>query len=412
VLRVVIKPVSAPPSPPRLIMRRLSVRGSRYSDTVQSTCGSLKTLLGISKQDQYVAIPDPRNREIILAMPISFVVDGRYCDDASVNGDVHRMGDQVSVLIRGITDRGCVVANYLGNPQFPVPFRENVIQKATKRKFCPALSAGFVETFSGDGKTLVSVDYVSLEKGAVRRRTWGLNVPTPILRLYATHHGRLIWHFRQYNDSKQPSVICLDEERRMIWAVKEKLDIIAIHTNDSLVAFLVAPGPSPFYSVHIVDDNSGEILRVLELSWYDISNGSTPNIVLTDTHLIFSFAGSDLRYQRKLFLYDIDELLRIDYNYNPRTLNIPEFVNGNFTQIQVSTDNVYLGVITTFDIPAKTRTREISLLLYDMTSLKKDPQIRNVTRQAKNRKGVFTAGLWCIEKRDDDIDIEYFDIPV
>jgi hypothetical protein len=395
-------------------MPRFSVQRKRYSDSVQSTCGSIKTFLGLSKREKYTPISDSRQREIILGMPISFTVDGKQCDDGNVNVDVHRVGDQLSLLVRGVTDRGGVVATYHGNPQFPIPFREDVLQRRSKRNksdSCPS-SPGFVETMSADGGKLVSVEYIYLDNDVVRRQSWGLNVPTPMHRLYATHNGRLIWHLRQFNDSKQPSVICLDERRRMVWAVRDQLDVISIHTNDSLVAFLVAPGCRPFYSVHIVDDNSGEVLRVLELTWYDISNASTPRVVLTDSHLMFWFGGSDLRYERRIFTYDIDELLRVEDNYKPKILKIPEFIEGNIHQIQPSTAGRYLGAITTFDIPAKTRTREISFVLWDLTNLKDDPEIRKVTRQAKNRKGMFTAGIWCVEKREDDIEIEYIDIPV
>jgi hypothetical protein len=127
---------------------------------------------------------------------------------------------------------------------------------------------------------------------------------------------------------------------------------------------------------------------------------------------MFWFGGTDLRYEGRIFTYDIDELLRVEDNYKPSILRIPEFVDGTINQVQPSTAGRYLGAVTTLDIPAKSRTRETSFVLWDFANLKHDPEIRKVTRQTKNRKGIFAAGLWCVEKRDDDIEIEYIDIPV
>jgi hypothetical protein len=356
-----------------------------------------------------------RTREIVLAMSNSFAADGHEYYNGVGEVEIQSRAGIATVLVKGITPTGPVIAAFHGCPPRDIPFTGHVVnlQSSNRRSYMKlSTSPGFLEIFSLDGTRLLGVQYCDLENGAVRKIGWGLNMSSPKLREYACYAGRLVMHLRSYPIAGliQPSVVCLDRESNTMWSWEKSVDIISINVNAGLVLFLVAPSVPAMYSFQIINVNNGKILRVLELN---LSPTYVPKVVLTDTHFIFSQEISPNLPVGTVFGYDIGELLddEDDQYLNPWQLQVPATITSNIQHLQVSTDGRYIAAMTSHP-PNKEREEETTMILWDMKHTMQDGKARittsaRVQRLPKKKKGVFSTGIWVVERVDGEVEVSY-----
>jgi hypothetical protein len=338
----------------------------------------------------------------------------------SVNGEVHAGGlrqlefqqheNGLSILIKEIAPQGPFAVLFQGNPSGNIPLRGDVIQRGfhVDKTIYLSPSPGFLETFTADGKQLVSVENVRLVDGDVRRQRWEFrDCSAPMRSLYASHAGRLIWHVGKYDDPHR-RVLCLDKHSDPLWLSLREVDVVSIHVNSALIVFLVAPALSPFYSFYITDVRNGEVLRVLELSRYNVREYDLPKVALTEKHLFFTTSRSPGGVaKREIFMYNLDDLIDGDEEDDdePRVFRVPDIVSGSITQIQTSADGVYLAGLTTYAVEGSVNT-EVSLILWNLR-LKDEPQIRTVVEKVGGRNEDIQAGLWYVVRYGQQVEISF-----
>jgi hypothetical protein len=339
----------------------------------------------------------------------------------SINGEVHagelrqvefqQHEGGISILIKEISPRGPLVVLFQGNHTRNIPLTGHIIQRGyhVDKTTYLSPSLGFFETFTVDGKQLTSIESVRLVNGDVQRQRWEFrDYPAPMRSLYASHGGRLIWHVGRYHDPYR-SVLCLDKHGDPLWLSLRDVDVVSIHVNSTLIVFLVAPALSPFYSFHITDVKNGEVLRILELSRYNIRQHNPPKVALTETHLFFTTSHPPGRVsKREIFAYNLNDLIDGDDedDEEPTVLRIPNIVSGNITQIQTSADGYHLAALSTYVIDSAVYEEEISLILWDLRR-NDDPQVRTVVEKIGHKDGDIQAGLWCVAKCGKQVEISF-----
>jgi hypothetical protein len=192
----------------------------------------------------------------------------------------------------------------------------------------------------------------------------------------------------------------------------EPLNIVKIYTSDSYVGFLVEPGVNPFYWFYLVDAESGEALKVLDLSQFNTrAENVVPEIVLTDSYLVCSSSMNDfIRTRASVSVFKISDLLEENEDMpEPQELTVPKTVSGSVHQLKASADGRYIAALI---IDATFSTKEVSLLLWDMEALHNpQPKVKRIVQPPlTSRRGTFTAGLWSVEEVDREIEMSYTEV--
>jgi hypothetical protein len=357
-----------------------------------------------------------QTREIILAMANSFSVDGQEWYNGVRDVELQWRAGLATVLVKGVSHSGPTIAAFHGCPPRDIPFVGHIVRRGVSQKYYMTMSTcpGFVEEFSLDGTRLLGVCNVALENGAVRERKWVLNMSSPKVRQYAVSGEKLVMHLRPYPipGIVLPSVLCLDGEGKKLWSWEKRVDIMSIHVNATLILFLVSTKWG--YAVHITDIKNGRTLRVLDLSYYDISPDYMSRIVLTDTHFIFSLSSPMIN---KILGYDLGELLddEDDKYLNIWELEVPPSIASPILNLHVSTDGRYIAALTSVRADSSSKDEETTLILWDMKHTLQDgkPSLKttaHVQRLPRTKKGVFGTGIWLVERVDGDIEISHSDV--
>ena len=393
-------------------MGTLSVRDSAADSVASTQTDATANESDLLVKQLVLAIENsPSPGELIVCLASSLTINGEVHagDLRQIEFQQHEKG--VSILIKEFSPRGPVVALFQGNHARNIPFKGHIIQQGfhVDKTTYLSPSPGFLETFTVDGTQLTSVENVRLIKGDVQRQRWEFhNCAAPMQSLYACHSDRLIWHVGKYHDPYR-SVLCLDKHSDPLWLSLREVDVVSIHVNSALIVFLVAPALSPFYSFHIADVKNGEVLRVLELSRYNIREHDPPKIALTETHLFFTTSHPPGRVdKREIFMYNLNDLIDGDDedDEEPTVLRIPDIISGSITQIQTSADGCYLAGLTTYMVDGDMNMDEISLILWDLRR-NDEPQVRTVVEKVGIEGDGIQAGLWYVMKCGKEVEISF-----
>ncbi len=354
-------------------------------------------------------------RRLVLGMASAFSVDTEDCFSHAHTVDIQEHHKQMLVCFNGITKRGPIIVSFRGKPERNQPFRLSSVQRGATPHATQASSPGFIETLSEDGNRLLAVQRVGLEDGIGKQKCrWELDVPTPQWkRVYGANNNRLIWHVRKKNRKRgQANVVCLDANGSIMWSKTEPLHISKIYATDKYVGFLVEPGANPFYWLYLVDADSGNALKVLDLSQFNThSDGLAPEIVLTETYLVCASTTSDfIRCRGNISFFKISDFLSDNQDTaKSHEMTIPDQITGRIHQLKASTDGKYIAALI---VDATFSTKEVSLLVWDTTTLGlSQPAVKKIIQPPlTSQRGTFTGGLWYVDEVDGRMDISYTEV--